>query len=190
MCTCAAGDGVVWGVSPAGALRLDPRTGDALRLAARPTAAGEPRSFALAGGALWELRSDGVLLRRDRATGAALARVRPDLAGIESVDGAGGDLVALAGATLARLDADTGRVIWRRTLGQRINAFDFGSGDGLVWVHYTRQGARDRLASLALATGAPVESTSLDSFGGTGVTAVGREIWVGTPAGRTIVLRR
>jgi outer membrane protein assembly factor BamB len=185
-----AGDGVVWAVSSEGALRLDPRTGAALRLAAQPSASGEPRSFALAEGALWELRSDGALLRRDPATGAVRARVRPDLANAEFIAGAGRDLVALAGATLARLDGDTGRVVWRRTLGQRINAFDLGSGDGLVWAHYSKQGTRDRLASLAFATGAPVTSTPLDSFGGTGVVSLGREIWVGTPAGKTLVVSR
>jgi streptogramin lyase len=184
-----AGDGVVWGVGPEGALRLDPRTGNALRLAARPSAAGEARSFALAAGALWELRTDGALLRRDLATGAVLARVRPGLAGVGFIAGAGNDLIAVAGATLARLDADTGRVVWRRTLGD-VNAFDFDARDGLVWVHYSRQGARDRLASLALATGAPVTSTPLGSFGSTAVVSLGREIWVGTPVGRTLVLRK
>jgi len=44
--------------------------------------------------------------------------------------------------------------------------------------------------SLALDSGRDIGATELETFGSTGLVAVGREVWVDTAAGRTVVVRR
>ena len=183
-----ASDRAVWAASAEGALRLDPRTGKALRLAATPTAAGEAAFFTPGDDALWMLHSDGTIRRLDPLTGAEQARIRPGLPDTATFGDVGGDLIAGNGTTVARLDGTNGRVIWQQAVGDRANAVD--GGDGLVWVHSTTAREQDRLTAFALEDGRRVAAIALDTFGATGLAVVGREVWVDTPAGDTVVVRR
>jgi outer membrane protein assembly factor BamB len=185
-----AAGGVVWGIGSEGALRLDPKTGEGLRLAGTPSADAETIGFALGDDALWALRSDRSIRRLDPRTGAELGRLRdapPDTAFITAI---GPDLLAAPDrdGSFARLDGTTGRVLWERNIGDRINAWNFD--EDVLWLHTTTVGGSDRLTALALDTGRDIGATDLRTFGSTGLTAVGREVWVDTAAGRTVVVRR
>jgi len=183
------GGGVVWGIGSEGALRLDPQTGEGLRLAGAPSAETEAIGFALGEDGLWALRSDRSIHRLDPHTGAESGRLRdapPDTGFIFAV---GRDLLAAPDrdGSFARLDGTTGRVEWERQVGDRINEFSV-DGD-VLWLH-TTVGGSDRLTALALDSGRDIGATELGTFGSTGLAAVGREVWVDTAAGRTVVVRR
>jgi outer membrane protein assembly factor BamB len=177
----------MWAVGSEGALRLDPRTGTGLTLVSRPTADSEMSGAAVGTENLWTLRTDGRIQRFDAATGDPREGFRPGLAGTYFIAGLGRDLMALAGGTIARLDGTTGRVIWERPLGEHVQRFDLA--DGLIWVYSTTPRERDRLTALAADSGRTAASTTLDTFGATGLAIDGREIWIDT-TGRTIVVRR
>ena len=184
-----ASDRAVWVAAAEGALRLDPRTGARLRYVPMATAAGEATWFTLGDDALWMLHSDGTIRRLDPLTGAAQARFRPGLRDIGIIEVAGGALLAgSGGGTVSRLDGATGRVLWEQRVGDRANAA--GSGDGLVWVHSSTARERDRLTAFALHDGRRVATIALDTFGATSLAVVGREVWVDTPSGGTVVVRR
>ena len=74
--------------------------------------------------------------------------------------------MALAGGSIARLDGTTGRVIWKRSLGEHVNRFDLA--DGVLWVHTTTAMKPDRLTAVAAESGKTLSSTPLDTFGATG----------------------
>jgi streptogramin lyase len=178
----------VWAVGSEGALRLDPATGAARTLVSRPTADSEVRVIGVGPDDLWSLRTDGRIQRFDATTGKLDGVFTPGLEGTSFIAGLGHDLLALAGGTIARLDGTTGRMIWERSLGEHVNRFD--TADGLIWVHTTAAGKPDRLTAVAADSGRTVTSTSLDTFGATGLAVEGREIWIDTAGGRTIVVRR
>jgi virginiamycin B lyase len=178
----------VWAVGSEGALRLDPGTGAGLALVAPPTADADVGVFALSEADLWSLRSDGRVQRFDAATGAAEGDFTPGLRGVQFIAGLGPDVLANAPAGFARLDGTTGRVIWQRSLGEHVNAFD--AAEGLIWVHSTSAREPDRLTAIAADSGKTVASIALDTFGSTGVAVSGREVWVDTAGGKTIVVRR
>ena len=183
-----ASDRAVWAVSAEGALRLDPRTGKALRLAATPTAAGEAAYFTLGDDALWMLHTDGTIRRLDVLTGAEQARIRPGLPDTQIIGHTGSDLIAGNGTTVARLDGTDGRVLWQQAVGDRANAVD--GADGLLWVHSSTASERDRLTAFGLDDGRRVATMTLDTLGATGLAPVGREVWIDTPSGGTVVVRR
>jgi hypothetical protein len=129
------------------------------------------------------------VLRFDAATGRADGGFAVPLP-TESIHAFGPDLMAGAGSTVARLDGETGRVLWRRTLGSSINAS--GAADGLIWTVYTSsvRGAPDRLIAIAADSGKTVTSTALRAFGAKALAVVGGDVWINTAGGQTLVLRR
>ncbi len=129
-----ASDRAVWVASAEGALRLDPRTGKALRYVPTATAAGEAAWFTLGDDALWMLHSDGTIRRLDPLTGAEQARFRPGLPDIGIIGDVGGALFAGNGADRGPARRHDGRVIWqqtRRRPGERART----PGTACVWVH-------------------------------------------------------
>jgi hypothetical protein len=178
----------VWAGGSQGALRLDPATGAGLRIVSRPTADSEIRGIAVGAQDLWCLRTAGRIQRFDVATGDPKRAFTPALADVFFFAGLDDDLVALAGRSIARLDGKTGRVIWTRSLGEHVNRFDLA--EGVLWVHTSTALKPDRLTGIAADSGRTVTSTVLDTFGATGLAVEGREIWIDTAGGKTIVVRR
>jgi hypothetical protein len=179
----------VWADGNEGALRLDPSSGAGLALVGAPDDDAEGVSLALGDEDLWSLRSDNRIERFAAATGEPAGDFVSGLPGTQAIDGFGRDVMAGAGSTLARLDGRSGRVLWRRTLGERINAS--GASAGLIWLCTSEgRGEPNRLTAIAADSGKTVTSTALDTFGATGLAVVGNEIWIDTAGGTTIVLRR
>ena len=98
-----------------------------------------------------------------------------------------------------RVDPRTGRVA-RIATGGDPNAFGgdpvTGIGvavliDGTLWVHASdTAGGRDRLVEVDLETGRVRSSTGLPQFGIQGFTVVGDNLWLGTPNGHVMIVRR
>jgi hypothetical protein len=179
----------VWAWGDDGALLVDPRTGAGRKLVGPPTADTVPTSFVLGDEYLWSLRSDGRVLRFDAATGDAAGGFVPPLR-TDSIAALGRDLMAGHDTTFGRLDGESGRLLWRRTLGDDILAS--GAAGGLIWTVHTAaiRGEPDRLTAIAADSGRKVASTPLDTFGTTGLAILGREVWINTAGGTTLVLRR
>jgi hypothetical protein len=176
----------VWAVGDEGALRLGPGTPT---LVSGPTDAGQLIGAAIGEEDLWVLRSDGRIQRFDAATGEREATFRPGLPGTFFIATLGTDLLALGDdGTIARLDGGDGHAIWERSLGEHVNRFDLA--DGLLWMHTTAAGEPDRLTAITADRGRTVASAALDTFGATGLAVSGREIWIDTAGGQTVVLRR
>ncbi len=183
-----ASDRAVWAVNAGGVLRLDPSTGKALRYVSTSTAAGEAEFFALGEDAFWMLHTDNSLRRLDPLTGAETASIRPAIHPSTAMIPLGDDLIVADRGTVARLDGATGAAVWQRTVGDGANGADVA--DGVLWVHSSAARVPDRLTALSLEDGSTVSSTALTTFGSTGVRVIGPEVWVATPAGETLVLRR
>jgi hypothetical protein len=175
----------VWAIGDEGALRLAP---GARMLLSPPTTASQTRIIAVGEEDLWSLRTNGRIQRFDAATGEQVGAFRPGLAGTFFIAGLGQDLVALGERTIGLLDGSNGRVIWERSLGEHVNRFDFA--DGLIWVHTTTAREPDRLTAVTAESGRTVASAALETFGATGLAVDGREIWMNTAGGQTLVLRR
>ncbi len=114
--------GGVWAIDLEGALQLDPRTGRGLRVVGARTAETDVRGFALGEDVLWSLRTDGRIQRYDAGTGEQLGDFASGLEGADGIFGYGPDVMAGIGNTFARLDGSTGRVLWERSIGDRVNA--------------------------------------------------------------------
>lgn len=183
-----ATDGGVWAFAAEGALRLDAASGAPRRLVARATPDDELQGAAASADTVWTLGTSGAIRRFD-ADGTPRGTFAPGLPDTRFIAAAGSDLVAVdrREGTIALLDGTTGSVRWRRPAGA-FNGFDLGGG--LLWLHASAARGGDRLEALSLDDGAPVSSTPLDAIGATGMAIVDDEVWVNTPGGRTLVVRR
>jgi hypothetical protein len=183
-----ASESGVWAIGDEGALRLDPRTGAGLQLVAAPTGSSEARGFAIGEEYLWSLLTSGRIQRFDAATGEPRGAFAPELENAQGIVGYGQDVMAGADSTVALLDGNTGRALWQRSVGDRL--FTLAVADGLIWMHSATARHGDRLIAVAADSGKIVSSTALDAFGSNGMAVTGREIWIDTTGGETLVVRR
>ena len=59
-----------------------------------------------------------------------------------------------------------------------------------IWVHASDVAAgRDRLVEMDPRSGRVLSSTGLPEFGIAGMTFVGRDLWITTPAGKVMIVR-
>ena len=100
---------------------------------------------------------------------------------------AGETLVTSIRGGLAGIDPDAGRVLWRRHLGQNVNAWT--EADGLVWGVVSPQGP-DQVVALDPADGDVATRVGLGTFGATAIASIGDELWTTTPIGQAVVLQR
>jgi outer membrane protein assembly factor BamB len=184
------GRGVVWIVGPDGALRIDPRTNTVTK-AIIIGSTYEASRGALSGNDLWLNLADGRLLRYDARTGVRTGvRQGPESGTVATV---AGGLYNLADSAVTRLDPATGGVLWRSALHPaNLESPDtVTSSDGLLWLPTKATGRPGvRIVGLDPNTGRVVSRTpQIAEFGVTGLSRVGRELWMTTAGGRVVVTR-
>jgi len=182
--------GAPWVIATGGALEADPRTGRGRRSVRFATGGAEPFSVGADDAALWVLTREQRLLRYDVATGRRSGELPMRLPGATVVlPSAAGPVLIDRGGKLARADPRDGRLAWQRAEGTSINAALVTGG--ALWVHVAdAEGGSDRLFELDLRTGATRGVTPLPEFGAAGLARVGRELWITTPDGKLMVLRK
>jgi outer membrane protein assembly factor BamB len=174
-------DRYAWGIGVEGLLRIELQRNRADRFVP-VEGAGLIRGATVDGGILWVIARNDRLQRLDAETGARLGSVRvnwPADVGMYAENG-----VALTSSRvngrLARVDLATGRELWVRDIGSRPGWSTVAGRD--VWVQISTAG-RDRLLRLDAGTGKLISTTELPDLGVTTMTAINRQIWVGTPNG-------
>jgi PQQ-like domain len=178
----------VWVGGLDGAIRIDPRTNRVTEAIALP-ADSVSSDFALWRGGLWALTADGRLLSFDTRTGAKLTEVQVALPkAARTLQTAGDALVTTVSGGLARLDPNSGRVLWSRRLGQALHT-SWTEAGGLIWARSSGR-LHDRLHALDPNTGGVLTSLELDDFGPAGMAAIDDELWLSTVSGKVDVLRR
>ena len=183
--------GEPWVLGPLGALRLDPET---LRLEQRLAVApadGEPQPMftTLCEDGMWVLTRDQRIVRYDLETGRKAQELPARLPGaVGVIPTAAGPLLLTQQAELALADPGDGRLVWRKTIGTSSSAPPGIEGD-TIFAHVTGTGG-DRLVALDLETGDTDYSLALPEFGIAGAANVGRQIWIGTPSGKVMVVQR
>jgi len=178
-----------WVVGPDRALRLDPLTGRVVhRTAIRVQ--DQPFSVVASEDGLWVLTREPRLVRRSLETGRPEAELPVRLPGASAALPTAAGPVLVSAGELARADPGTGKLAWRRRVGEDVTGLPLLSGTTL-WAHVSNAPSRrDRVVALDLASGRVRSSAALPEFGATGIARVGRDIWVTTPVGKLMVLRR
>ena len=184
-------DGRPWVVTLNGAIEIDPATGRPGRFVALDPNADEdfPQWSIISDGELWVLTRAQRIDRYDLATGRKASSLPVRLAGAWAVvPTPDGLFYSGPSGELARADTDDGRIIWRRQLGDTSTLPLVTPGH--TWVHASDvQGGRDRLVEMDPRTGRVLSSTGLPEFGIAGMTLVGRDLWITTPAGKVMIVR-
>ena len=176
----------VWG--PSRVLRLDPGSGRVLEEFAVPERYGEVTGAVRARGGLLATTADGHLVSFAPGRGRSVQPREAALAGTELIAAADGRAFAAAsGGGLVAVDARSGRVLWRRSLGFRTSTL-LDSGGVLLAQGAAFRDPGDRVWALDPATGRVLASATLPSFGTTSMTAAGGALWIGTGAGEVIVV--
>ena len=101
------------------------------------------------------------------------------------VGGHGVLLVRSAADRLTRLDERSGRVLWTTRLGARMDMVHIGE-QNTIWAHR----ADGLLVSLDADSGRRTGQLQLPEPGAAGIADVGRELWIATPTGRIIIVKR
>jgi hypothetical protein len=178
----------VWVTTRKGALRIDPQS-DTVTTPIWSRFQFVGSDFALSPDGLWARTADRRLLRFDPGSGALLSSVRLALGQTGDaplVTRLGDGLAASVPGGLARVDPHTGRILWRRQVGQRLSGWtELG---GLIWAR-SSGGTRDRLSALDPNTGRILTSVGLADYAGSGVAAVDDELWLPTVGGTVEILR-
>ena len=180
-----------WVLGPLGAVRLDPETLRPVQRIAVDPADGEPQPMftALGEDGLWVLTREQRLKRYDLDSGRAMQELPARLPGAVAVTPtAAGPLLVTQQAEYALADPDDGRLVWRKTLGTSASGPPGIEGD-TIFAHVTGTGG-DRLVALDLETGETDYSLALPEFGIAGAANVGRQIWIGTPSGKVMIVQR
>jgi outer membrane protein assembly factor BamB len=181
-----AGGGDLWVWGPDRVLQLEASSGRPLRDFGVVGPYGELTGVAPDGaGGLLATTGDGHLASID-AAGIVLRRAEPALFGAQLQVVVDGRAVASRGGGVLAVDADRGRLLWRRPLGFRVSTILPHAGVLLVHGAAFRDEG-DRLWALDPATGRLLASTTIPSFGTTGMALAADSLWFTTAAGELIV---
>jgi streptogramin lyase len=184
-------DGRPWAITFKGAIELDPQTARPGRFVRIAEPGGEPFPLGImaAEGELWVLTRGSRIDRYSLASGQRTASRPVRLSGVTAVvPTPDGPLYVTSDGQLARADAD-GRIAWQRRLGTSV-ALPLVIGK-TAWVHASdTAGGRDRLVEVDIRSGHVRSSTGLPEFGVSGMTLAGRDLWLGTQAGKVQIVRR
>jgi streptogramin lyase len=181
-----------WVLTLRGAIEIDPETARPGRFVALDPDADEdfPQWSIIGEGELWVLTRSQRIDRYDLATGRRTSSLPVRLPGAFGVVPTRSGLV-LSGpdGDLAGASAEDGRIAWRQKAGDT-STVPLVLG-GTIWVHAADvDTGRNRLLQLDLATGRERSSTVLPEFGIAGMAPVGRDLWITTPAGAAMIVRR
>ena len=180
--------GVPWVLTSKGALRIDPATGEAAGFIRVP--GGDPRFVTLADDGLWVLTRDARVLSVDldsgRQTASLPVRLQDALALAPTP---AGPILFTADGRIARAALSDGRLAWSRQVSAGFTAPPVQIG-GALWIHAVGDATPDRLIAFDVATGATRSETRLPEFGATGAARVGGDLWITTPTGKVMVIRR
>ena len=185
-------NGRPWVLTLRGAIEVDPATGQPGRFVALDPAADEdfPQWTIIAGGELWVLTRAQRIDRYDLATGRRESSLPVRLEGAWAVVPTPDDGLIYSGPSgeVARADAEDGRISWRRQIGNT-STLPLVTDDR-IWLHASDVDAgRDRLVEIDTRSGRVLSSTGLPEFGIAGMTFVGRDLWITTPAGKLMIVR-
>jgi hypothetical protein len=177
-----------------GVLRIDPRTGRATTLIPLP-GTWDSDGIALRDGVLSAITFDPQqrVLRYDALTGTKILDRQialPDPQGDPSPGTfgfVGNTLVATIRGGLAGIDPSTGRVLWRRPLGQGVSAWT--EAGGRIWA-VVQTGATDRVVAVEPRHGRLVTGANLAEVGTAGIATAGHELWITTGGGKAVILER
>jgi streptogramin lyase len=181
-------DGVPWVETDRGALRLDPATGAVAGFI--PLRAEGARAVALGADGFWVLTRDARLLRFDLDDGRLSADLPvrlQDASGV--VPTAAGPVLVTADGRIARASLTDGELAWSRQASAGYTAPGIAIGD-VLWLHSIGDASPDRMIAFDLETGATRASVRLPEFGAEGVARVGGELWVASPTGQLMAIRR
>jgi putative pyrroloquinoline-quinone binding quinoprotein len=176
----------VWVVGATSLLSIDPTRNVAVRERDLGGSYQITNAF-LHDGELWLTRGDRTITRLDAANGRRLGRL-PWLAPQDGfVFPYAGRLVKVSPRSVALADPATGRPLWRTRLGTQVNGADVAGGR--VYVE-GRNGstARDALWALDPRTGRVTGTLTVPVFGVISSASVGRDLWLFSAAGRTVVV--
>jgi hypothetical protein len=182
-----------WVIGPLGVVQLDPETLRPVQRVSVDPADGEPQPLFTAlteqAEGLWVLTRDQRIKRYDLGSGDAVEELPARLPGaVALVPTAHGPLMVTREAEYALADRADGRLKWRRTIGTGSLGPPGIEGDSVI-THVTASGG-DRLVALDIETGETEYSVPLPEFGIAGAANVGRQIWIGTPSGKVMVVQR
>lgn len=184
-------DGRPWVLTLRGAIEVDPATGRPGRFVALDPTADEdfPMWTIIADGQLWVLTRSQRIDRYDLETGRKAPSLPVRLAGTWAiVPTPEGLFMSGTSNELARASDTDGRIIWRRQIGDT-STLPLIVEDR-IWVHASDVArGRDRLVEMDPRTGRTLSSTNLPEFGIAGMTPVGRDLWITTPAGKVMIVR-
>jgi hypothetical protein len=180
--------GLPWVVAGQGALRIDPATAKVADFIRIP--GGDPHFVAIADDGLWALTRDARLLRFDLDTGRRTVELPVRLQGAFAVvPTSAGPILLTADGQIARASLVDGRLAWRHDVSAGFTGPPVQIG-GALWIHAVGDATPDRLLAFDVATGDIVSATRLPEFGAAGAARVGNEVWITTPTGKVMVIRR
>lgn len=173
----------VWVVGEQRAVRVDARTNRVTKTITIARRGYAVRWATRLGGDLWMALSDGRLLHLDGRTGAREAAFRPPFVGLPA--GLGGGLFLADTSQVARLDPQTGRILWRK----RIDHIGGGAAmRGLVWAEAPGRDG-DQLIAIDPRNGQTVAHVHVGEFGAMTLERVGSELWLTTAGGHLVIIR-
>jgi outer membrane protein assembly factor BamB len=174
--------GAVWVFGPDGAIRVDGRSHRVTASVTVPISRGFVVGGVAHGGSLWLITYDGRMLRLDARTGARLASAHTTAGDSPDAADATGIYVSGPGA-IARLDAASGRQIWRVATPAEPQGVTVAHGR--VWAAY----GGDVLSTYDPATGRRRSMTRLPDFVGADLAATASDIWVLGDNGKVDVVK-
>jgi hypothetical protein len=178
-----------WVVTNRGAIGLDPATGRPTSFVRLRGSGNEPGPLwsTIDSGELWVLTRNGTQDRYDLRSGRRTATDQVPISGAQIVVPTDQGLLYGANGGELVLVRD-GREVWRREMGTTV-AIPLVLG-GTVWVHASDTATgRDRMLEVDLRSGRVRSSSGLPQFGISGLTVVGKDLWLSTPNGHVTIVR-
>jgi outer membrane protein assembly factor BamB len=176
---------LVWVIGPNGAVGVDPARNRVVR---------EIRlggSFLIVDamvrdGQLWLTRADHTITRFDARTGRRLGAVRwrTDAFLLPFAD----KLIAMSRTSVALVDPDTGRALWRTRIGTSLELDELSGGRLFLQGSDGSAGGRDRVWELDVHDGRVIGKATVPEFSTVGMIRAGSGVWLLSSGGHVVVV--